>query len=175
MKYPKCPKCKHSGLLDVIDTVTRCGSCGHQWKASATVRAKIDTQNRESAARRKDKEKLRKNYYSRYDHKPMPTRNEDGWLSRVSVSGYVVEELNLEHLSVKEQIANRDALTDHHDGLIEVGFVDGVMNLQHTDYCFIIDNDDEKVLAKCDIDCPIVAAYHNSAYRVCPEQLAFGF
>lgn len=110
MKYPKCPKCKHSGLLDVIDTVTRCGSCGHQWKASATVCAKIDTQNRESAARRKDKEKLRKNYQSRYDHKPMPTRNEDGWLSRVSVSGYVVEELNLEHLSVKEQIANRDDL-----------------------------------------------------------------
>lgn len=168
MRQPKCPKCKMSGLLDLIGKVASCGFCHHQWKPSISVRDKIEEQKRANEYSRKAKEERMKSRRNSYDHKPMPERKPDGWLVRTS-GGYPIDELDLSLLSVEEQIVNRDALTEHLNSLIEHGFVNGTLEPQHLDYCYLV-NDDDIVLGTCDIDCPVVEAKRNSTYRANTQQ-----
>lgn len=169
MRQPKCPKCKMSSSLDLIGKVVSCGFCHHQWKPPISVRDRIEEQKRENEYRRKAKEeRVKLKSFFAGSHKPIPERKSDGWLVRTS-GGYHIDELDLSLLSVEEQIANRDALTVHLNSLIEHGFVDGTLEPQHLDYCYLV-SDDDTTLGTCDIDCPVIEAERNSTYRANTQQ-----
>ena len=98
---------------------------------------------------------------------------------RRDAGGWVVrdDELDLATLTGDALVAHRDRLTEHLDGLIEAGFVDGTLGeARHDDYCYYEGEEDDLKVGVCLPDCPVAAekrqAYLATAYREHPGQLS---
>ena len=125
-KLPKCPKCKGSYGLTLTDTQAHCKYCQHTWKPTASVREKIaarveyEAGMRQAKASRIERDRLAaeaaKAAYARRWR-----RDANGWVVRD-------DELDLATLTAEELVAHRDRLTEHLDGLVEAGFVDGTLS-----------------------------------------------
>ena len=173
-KLPKCPKCKGSYGLTLSDKQAHCSYCQHTWKPTANAREKIAAQAeyeagvRQAKASRIDRDRLAaeaaKAAYARRWR-----RDASGWVVRD-------DELDLATLTGDALMAHRDRLTEHLDGLVEAGFVDGTLSeARHDDYCYELLDDGLKIAA-CHLDCPVVIlqrqTYLATAYREHPGQLS---
>lgn len=161
--------------LSLVDKLAHCGSCQHTWKPAASVREKIVAQLEYDAAMRQAKafriEREKQAAEARAAAEALRWRRDDrGWVIRD-------DELDLATLTTEELVAHRDRLTEHLDGLVEVGFVDGavVSEPKHDDDCCGLALDEGKPPV-CSDDCPVVIAqqqaYLASAYRDHPGQLS---
>lgn len=167
IKYPKCPKCDMSYSLSLVDKLAHCGSCQHTWKPAASVREKIVAQLEYDAAMRQAKafriEREKQAAEARAAAEALRWRRDDrGWV----ISD---DELDLATLTTEELVAHRDRLTEHLDGLVDYGFVDGTLSEARRDgYCYEIGEDGLKV-GVCLSECPVTIArqqaYLASAYR----------
>ena len=172
-KLPKCPKCEGSYGLTLSDKQAHCSYCQHTWKPTASVREKIalqveyETEMRQAKSNSIECERLAaeaaKAAYARRWR-----RDANGWIIRD-------DELDLATLTPGELVAHCDRLTEHLDGLVEAGFVDGTLSeAKHDGYCYELLDDGLKIAA-CHLDCPVVIsqrqAYLATAYREHPGQL----
>jgi len=172
-KLPKCPKCEGSYGLTLSDKQAHCSYCQHTWKPTANVREKIaaqaeyEAEMRQAKANHIERERLAAEV-AKAAHARRWRRDASGWVVRD-------DELDLSTLTAEELVAHRDRLTEHLDGLVEAGFVDGVTKPQHSDYCYVL-GDDGLELTTCDQQCPLVEAWRQaylaSAYRNHPGQLS---
>jgi len=173
-KLPKCPKCQGSYGLTLSDKQAHCSYCQHTWKPTASVREKIVAQAEYEAGMRQAKAwRIERERLAEEAAKAAYARR---W--RRDVSGWVVrdDELDLATLTGDALMAHRDRLTEHLDGLVEAGFVDGTLSeAKHDDYCYELLDDGLKIAA-CHLDCPVVIArqqdYLATAYREHPGQLS---
>ncbi len=166
LKAPKCPKCDMSYSLSLTDKQAHCGSCQHTWKPAPGVREKIvaqleyDAEMRQAKASRIEREKQAAEARAAAAAKRW-RRDDHGWVVRD-------DELDLATLTGFELMQHRDRLTEHLDGLVEHGFVDGASTPQHSDDCYRL-KDAGLELTTCDPNCRLVtarvAAYLTSAYR----------
>ena len=173
-KLPKCPKCEGSYGLTLSDKQAHCSYCQHTWKPTASVREKIvaqaeyEAEMRQAKTRRTERERIaaeaaKATYARRW------RRDASGWVIRDG-------ELDLATLTLGELVAHCDRLTEHLDGLVEAGFVDGTLSeAKHDGYCYELLDDGLKIAA-CHLDCPVVIsqrqAYLATAYREHPGQLS---
>lgn len=168
VKPPKCPKCDMSYSLSLTDKQAHCGGCQHTWKPAASAREKIVTQLAYDAGMRQAKafriEREKQAAEARAAAAAKRWRRDDrGWVVRD-------DELDLTTLTGFELMQHRDRLTEHLDGLVEHGFVDGtvVSEPKHDDDCCELALDEGKLPA-CSDDCPVIVAqqraYLASAYR----------
>jgi len=98
---------------------------------------------------------------------------------RRDASGWVVrdDELDLATLTGDALIQHRDRLTEHLDGLVEAGFVDGTLSeAKHDGYCYYAGDKDDPKVGVCLPDCPVAIAkqqaYLATAHRNHPDQLS---
>ncbi len=166
LKAPKCPKCDMSYSLSLTDKQAHCGGCQHTWKPAASAREKIvtqlayDAEMRQAKAFRIEREKQAAEARAAAAAKRW-RRDDRGWVVRD-------DELDLTTLTGFELMQHRDRLTEHLDGLVEHGFVDGTLSEARHDDCYELLDDGHKIAA-CSLDCPVVIAqqqtYLASAYR----------
>ena len=154
--------------LSLVDKQAHCGSCQHTWEPAASVREKIVAQLQAKASRI-EREKQAAEARAAAAAKRW-RRDDRGWVVRD-------DELDLTTLTGFELMQHRDRLTEHLDGLVEHGFVDGtvVSEPKHDDDCCELALDEGKLPA-CSDDCPVIVAqqraYLASAYRDHPGQLS---
>ena len=163
-KLPKCPKCQGSYGLTLSDKQAHCSYCQHTWKPTANAREKIAAQAEYEAEMRQAKaNRIERERIAAEAAKAAYARR---W--RRDASGWVVrdDELDLAALTGDALMAHRDRLTEHLDGLVEDGFVDGTSSPRHSDYCYVL-GDDGLELTTCDPHCPLT-----TAYREHPGQLS---
>jgi hypothetical protein len=149
------------------DKQAHCSYCQHTWKPTANAREKIAAQAEYEAEMRQAKaNRIERERIAAEAAKAAYARR---W--RRDASGWVVrdDELDLAALTGDALMAHRDRLTEHLDGLVEDGFVDGTLSeARH-------DEDDPKAGA-CHLDCPAAIAkqqaYLTTAYREHPGQLS---
>lgn len=173
-KLSKCPKCKGSYGLAMTYSQAHCKYCQHTWKPTASVREKIAAQTEYEAGMRQAKAwRIERDRLAAEAAKATYARR---W--RRDASGWVIrdDELDLATLTLEELVAHCDRLTEHLDGLVEAGFVDGTLSeAKHDDYCYELLDDGLKIAA-CHLDCPVVIsqrqAYLATAYREHPGQLS---
>ena len=162
-KLPKCPKCKGSYGLTLSDKQAHCGYCQHTWKPTASVREKIVAQAEYEAGMRQAKA-------SRIERDRLAAEAAYARRWRRDVNGWVVrdDELDLATLTGDALAAHRDRLTEHFDGLVEAGFVDGTLSeARHDGYCYYEGDEDDLKVGVCLPDCPVA-----TAYREHPGQLS---
>jgi hypothetical protein len=162
----------------LFDKQAHCSYCQHTWKPTANVREKIaaqaeyEAEMRQAKASRIERERLAaeaaKAAYARRWR-----RDASGWVVRD-------DELDLATLTGDALMAHRDRLTEHLDGLVEAGFVDGTLSeVRHDGYCYEIGEEDDLKIGVCLAECPVNIArqqtYHATAYREHPGQLSLFF
>jgi hypothetical protein len=161
----------------LFDKQAHCSYCQHTWKPTANVREKIaaqaeyEAEMRQAKANHIERERLAAEV-AKAAHARRWRRDASGWVVRD-------DELDLATLTAEELVAHCDRLTEHLDGLVEAGFVDGMLSeARHDDYCYELLDDGLKIAA-CHLDCPVVIArqqdYLATAYREHPGQLSLFF